>query len=62
MNLMHGCVITLSAPEASARLPRLWWMEIIVVGTIGSALAVFLLLIVIICYKAIKRYVAVSRS
>ncbi|XP_043119343.1 proline-rich membrane anchor 1-like [Puntigrus tetrazona] len=42
-------------PEASAPLPRLWWTDIIVAGTIASALAVFLLLIVIICYKAIKR-------
>ncbi|XP_058606073.1 proline-rich membrane anchor 1-like [Onychostoma macrolepis] len=47
--------LTAAAPEASAHLPRPWWMEIIVVGTIGSALAVFLLVIVIICYKAIKR-------
>ncbi|XP_050990235.1 proline-rich membrane anchor 1 [Labeo rohita] len=43
------------APSAPAVLLRPWWMEIIVVGTTGSALAVFLLLTVIICYKAIKR-------
>ncbi|KAI2654803.1 Proline-rich membrane anchor 1 [Labeo rohita] len=50
------------APSAPAVLLRPWWMEIIVVGTTGSALAVFLLLTVIICYKAIKRYVMLSRS
>ncbi|XP_016352352.1 proline-rich membrane anchor 1-like [Sinocyclocheilus anshuiensis] len=47
--------LTAAAPEASAPLPRPWWMEIIVLGMIGSALAVFLLLTVIICYKAIRR-------
>ncbi|ROI37402.1 hypothetical protein DPX16_5084 [Anabarilius grahami] len=50
------------APEASAPLLGSWWMEIIVVGTTGSALAVFLLLTVIIFYKAIKRYVLLSRK
>uniref|UniRef100_A0A672KU54 Uncharacterized protein n=1 Tax=Sinocyclocheilus grahami TaxID=75366 RepID=A0A672KU54_SINGR len=59
---MCGCVITLSAPEASAPLPRPWWTEIIVLGMIGSALAVFLLLTVIICYKAIRRYVTLSQT
>ncbi|XP_042630480.1 proline-rich membrane anchor 1-like [Cyprinus carpio] len=47
--------LTAAAPEASAPLPRPWWMEIIVLGMIGSALAVFILLTVIIWYKAIKR-------
>uniref|UniRef100_A0A9J8DLR7 Uncharacterized protein n=2 Tax=Cyprinus carpio TaxID=7962 RepID=A0A9J8DLR7_CYPCA len=59
--MMNGCVIILSAPEASAPLPRPWWMEIIVLGMIGSALAVFILLTVIIWYKAIKRYVTLSQ-
>ncbi|XP_067310857.1 proline-rich membrane anchor 1-like [Pseudorasbora parva] len=45
----------IKAPEASAPLLSSWWMEIIVVGTTGSALAVFLLLTVFIFYKAIKR-------
>lgn len=32
-----------------------WWKEIVVLGTVGCASFAFLLLIVIICYKAIKR-------
>ncbi|KAK1158851.1 proline-rich membrane anchor 1-like isoform X1 [Acipenser oxyrinchus oxyrinchus] len=32
-----------------------WWKEIVVVGTVGCATLVFLLVMVIICYKAIKR-------
>ncbi|XP_026085022.1 proline-rich membrane anchor 1-like [Carassius auratus] len=51
--LLRG--LTAAAPEASAPLSRPWWMEIIVLGMTGSALAVFLLLAVIICYKAMKR-------
>ncbi|KAJ7990741.1 hypothetical protein DPEC_G00290060 [Dallia pectoralis] len=34
---------------------RPWWMDILVLGTVGGAVAVFLLLATIICYKAIKR-------
>ncbi|XP_029589237.1 proline-rich membrane anchor 1 [Salmo trutta] len=32
-----------------------WWKEIVVLGTVGCASVAFLLLMVIICYKAIKR-------
>ncbi|XP_062324358.1 proline-rich membrane anchor 1 [Osmerus eperlanus] len=32
-----------------------WWKEIVVLGTVGCASFAFLLLTVIICYKAIKR-------
>ncbi|KAI1895416.1 hypothetical protein AGOR_G00106060 [Albula goreensis] len=32
-----------------------WWKEIVVLGTVGCASVAFLLLTVIICYKAIKR-------
>ncbi|XP_030646508.1 proline-rich membrane anchor 1-like [Chanos chanos] len=35
--------------------PEPGWMEVIVLGTVGCASAVCLLLAVIICYKAIKR-------
>ncbi|XDV42492.1 hypothetical protein PO909_011146 [Leuciscus waleckii] len=45
------------APEAPAPLLSSWWMEIIVVGSAGSALTVFLFLTVFIFYRAIKRYV-----
>ncbi|XP_010880756.1 proline-rich membrane anchor 1 isoform X2 [Esox lucius] len=32
-----------------------WWREIVVLGTVGCVSVAFLLLTVIICYKAIKR-------
>ncbi|XP_072546407.1 proline-rich membrane anchor 1-like [Salminus brasiliensis] len=34
---------------------RPWWTDFIVVGTVGCTSAFFLLLTLIICYKAIKR-------
>ncbi|XP_035235336.1 proline-rich membrane anchor 1 [Anguilla anguilla] len=42
---------------AETNVPQLkpWWKEIVVLGTVGCASVAFLLLIVIICYKAIKR-------
>ncbi|XP_028837438.1 proline-rich membrane anchor 1-like [Denticeps clupeoides] len=36
-------------------LPRPWWGDFIVVATVGCVCSVFLLLTIIICYKAIKR-------
>ncbi|XP_056623095.1 proline-rich membrane anchor 1-like [Triplophysa dalaica] len=42
-------------PGISVPLLRSWWMDVIVLGTIGSALTLFLLFSIIICYKAIKR-------
>ncbi|KAI7804312.1 putative proline-rich membrane anchor 1 [Triplophysa rosa] len=44
-------------PGISVPLLRSWWMDVIVLGTVGSALAFFLLFSIIICYKAIKRKV-----
>ncbi|KAM9433102.1 proline-rich membrane anchor 1-like isoform 1-T1 [Salvelinus alpinus] len=41
--------------ESPLPLLRPWWMEILVLGTVGCASAVFLLSAMIICYKAIKR-------
>ncbi|XP_057199926.1 proline-rich membrane anchor 1-like [Triplophysa rosa] len=41
-------------PGISVPLLRSWWMDVIVLGTVGSALAFFLLFSIIICYKAIK--------
>ncbi|XP_010877163.1 proline-rich membrane anchor 1 isoform X2 [Esox lucius] len=47
----------LLATVVESPLPQLrpWWMDVIVLGTVGCALAVFLLSAIIICYKAIKR-------
>ncbi|XP_039507049.1 proline-rich membrane anchor 1-like [Pimephales promelas] len=42
------------APKAPAPLLSSWWTEIIVIGSTGSALTVFLFLTVFIFYKAIK--------
>ncbi|XP_056103537.1 proline-rich membrane anchor 1-like isoform X2 [Rhinichthys klamathensis goyatoka] len=50
------------APEAPAPLLSSWWTDIIVIGSTGSALTVFLFLTVFIFYKAIKRGIASSRS
>uniref|UniRef100_A0A8C2ZCF6 Proline rich membrane anchor 1 n=1 Tax=Cyclopterus lumpus TaxID=8103 RepID=A0A8C2ZCF6_CYCLU len=45
--------------EPMVPLLRPWWMEmdIVVLGTVGCASVVFLLSAIIICYKAIKRYI-----
>lgn len=39
-----------------------WWMDFIVLGTVGCASVVFLLSAIIICYKAIKRWEVFSFS
>ncbi|XP_036449287.1 proline-rich membrane anchor 1-like [Colossoma macropomum] len=41
--------------EPPVPLLRPWWKDFIVVGTVGCSSAFFLLLTLIICYKAIKR-------
>uniref|UniRef100_A0AAZ3SW57 Proline-rich membrane anchor 1 n=1 Tax=Oncorhynchus tshawytscha TaxID=74940 RepID=A0AAZ3SW57_ONCTS len=51
---------TSSTPQTSvapSTVPPMkpWWKEIVVLGTVGCASVAFLLLMVIICYKAIKR-------
>nr|XP_015206413.1 PREDICTED: proline-rich membrane anchor 1 isoform X3 [Lepisosteus oculatus] len=42
-------------PEPSVPQMKPWWKEIVIIGTVGCATVLFLLLMVIICYKAIKR-------
>ncbi|XP_061075733.1 proline-rich membrane anchor 1-like isoform X3 [Conger conger] len=46
-------VSTVTGPTVPQMKP--WWKEIVVLGTVGCASVAFLLLTVIICYKAIKR-------
>lgn len=46
----------LTVAEPPVPLLRPWWMDFIVVVTVGCTSAFFLLLILLICYKAIKRY------
>ncbi|TNM95445.1 proline-rich membrane anchor 1 isoform X1 [Takifugu flavidus] len=47
----------LSATVAEPMVPLVqpWWMDFLVLGTVGCASVVFLLSAIIICYKAIKR-------
>ncbi|XP_051502284.1 proline-rich membrane anchor 1-like [Myxocyprinus asiaticus] len=47
--------LVVTATESSGPVLSSWWTYIFVFGTIGSALALLLLLMSIICYKAIKR-------
>lgn len=63
MNLNLNKVISFSSSllpfsaVAPSTVPPMkpWWKEIVVLGTVGCASVAFLLLMVIICYKAIKR-------
>ncbi|XP_058843541.1 proline-rich membrane anchor 1-like isoform X1 [Acipenser ruthenus] len=48
-------LLALATAESTVPLLKPWWKEIVVVGTVGCATLVFLLVMVIICYKAIKR-------
>uniref|UniRef100_A0A3B5KGB1 Proline rich membrane anchor 1 n=1 Tax=Takifugu rubripes TaxID=31033 RepID=A0A3B5KGB1_TAKRU len=41
--------------EPMVPLVQPWWMDFLVLGTVGCASVVFLLSAIIICYKAIKR-------
>lgn len=52
----HLHFVVLSVAEPPVPLLRPWWMDFIVVVTIGCTSAFLLLLILLICYKAIKRY------
>lgn len=48
--------VVLSVAEPPVPLLRPWWMDFIVVVTVGCTSAFLLLLILLICFKAIKRY------
>lgn len=51
---LHFFMLLVSEPPVP--LLRPWWMDFIVVVTVGCTSAFLLLLILLICYKAIKRY------
>ncbi|KAJ8356308.1 hypothetical protein SKAU_G00191020 [Synaphobranchus kaupii] len=49
------CLSSHAKPDPFVPPVESWWKEMVVLGTVGCASAVFLLLSAIICYKAIKR-------
>ncbi|XP_029688805.1 proline-rich membrane anchor 1 isoform X2 [Takifugu rubripes] len=48
-------LLSTTVAEPMVPLVQPWWMDFLVLGTVGCASVVFLLSAIIICYKAIKR-------